>query len=539
MKKSWNRFFVLLLALTMALSALCVTATAEETADTKIGNGEKLVIYCVLSAQAASKYNSLNEHPAILEMEKATGLDLEFIHPPQDDDGTYFSSVVASGMWPDIWNADFSKYPGDVDGAISDGLIININDYVNEEYMPNYMAIYNGLSPNEQKNMVNDSGIHTKLGVSLDPVEILINEQHTGPIVRSDVLEKLGIESPVTLDDFTAMLYALKDEGFETPLGLFKFTEWTETNSTFIAGAFGTLVDTTKGFLVDEEGNAQYAMINDGRKEYLAYLNKLYTDGIIDRDFVNRTEADTKKLMYNGTVACMAVGNWETREIIQLGQTVDPEFMIQGIALPRKNADDLYTVGYRREQGTDSNDGFQISTTCKYPELAAKWIDFQYSDLGLELMNYGPQEYDGHTIWTKDDEGHYVFDDYIINNPDVAFNTIRSWYSIDNMQAIYHADYQKIQYDAPICWQCWEAWGYNVSNEGHIPQGLTLTADESNDVVKVMSTISAYVDEMTYKFILGEESLDNWDAYVQQVKDLGIADVEAIYTAASARYYAR
>ena len=44
---------------------------------------------------------------------------------------------------------------------------------------------------------------------------------------------------------------------------------------------------------------------------------------------------------------------------------------------------------------------------------------------------------------------------------------------------------------------------------------------------------------MTYKFILGEESLDNWDAYVQQVKDLGIADVEAIYTAATARYYAR
>ena len=68
MKKFWNRFFVLLMTLVMALSAFNVAAMAEETADYTIGNGEKLVIYCTLSSQAASKSNSLNEHPAILEM---------------------------------------------------------------------------------------------------------------------------------------------------------------------------------------------------------------------------------------------------------------------------------------------------------------------------------------------------------------------------------------------------------------------------------------------------------------------------------------
>ena len=539
MLKNIKRPFLFVLAIVMLASMIALPAgMAEES--TQFANGETLVVYYTLSAAAATKYNSYDEHPAVLLMEEYTGLDLQFVHPPQDDDGTYFSSVVASGMWPDLWKADFSLYPGDVDGAIADGLIVNINDYVNAETAPNWFKYYDALDENGKKNFVNDSGVYTKLGVSLDPEEILNGEQHTGPIVRKDALDALGIESPTTLDEFTAMLYALKDAGYETPLGLYKFSEWDAYNSNFIAGAFGVMLDSTKGFTVDEEGNAHYSQSSEGWKEFLTYLNGLYNDGIIDRDFVNRTEADTKKLLYNGTVACMAVGNWETQEVNLLGKTADENFDIAGIRMPRKDADAPYIYGNRREQATDANNGWQISTTCKNPELAVKFIDFLYSDYGLELTNYGPQEYDGHVIWTQDEDGTYVFSDYMLNNPEVAFNTIRSWYSIDNMQSIYHADYQKMQYDADICWQCWEAWGYNVDNSGHIPVGISLTADESNEVVKKMDSIKTYADEMTYKFILGEASLETeWDAYVATIQDMGIADVEAIYTTATARYNAR
>lgn len=529
----------LFMALAMVLTMIAIPACAEEESG-KFANGEVITIYYGMSSQAATKWNSYDEHPAVLMMEEYTGLDLQFVHPPQDDDGTYFSSVIASGMWPDLWKADFANYPGDVDGAIDDGLLININDYVNEETAPNWYKYYSALDEHGKKNFVNDSGIYTKLGVSLDPEGILNGEQHVGPIVRKDLIDALGIESPTSLDDFTAMLYALKESGVQTPLGLYKFTEWDATNSNFIAGAFGVMLDSGKqGFILDDEQNAHYSRIADGWKEYVTYLNTLYNDGIIDREFVNRSEADTKKKLYNGEVAVMAVGNWETQEVKLLGSTADANFEIAGINLPRKDADAEYHYGNRREQATDGNNGWQISTTCSNPELVVKFIDFLYSDYGLELTNYGPQEYDGHVIWTKDEEGHYVFSDYMLNNPEVAFNTIRSWYSIDNMQSIYHEDYQRMQYDADICWQCWDAWGYNVDNSGHVPVGISLTADESNDVVKTMDTITAYTSEMTYKFILGEESLDNWDAYVQKVKDLGIAGVEEIYTNATARYNAR
>lgn len=530
-----KRLLVLAMALAMILTAFGLNALAEDSG--KFANGETLIVYYPCSALVFSKYNSYDEHPAIQLMEEYTGLDLQFIHPPQDDDGTYFSTVVASGMWPDIWRADFSNYPGDVDSAISDGLIININQYVDEAQMPNFWSYYSALDDVSKKNFVNDNGIFTGLGVALYPEELILGEQHQGPVVRSDILEELGIESPVSMEDFTDMLYALKDYGFETPLGLYKFSEFVAYRSNFICGGFGVMINTTTGFIVDEDGSVKYSMIQPGYKEFLTYLNQLYADGIIDRDFVNRSEADTRKLMFNGTVACMAVGNWETREIQQLGKSVDERFDIAGIALPRLDADAPYGMANPVEQGDYAN-GFQISTTCEYPELCIKWIDFLYSDYGIELTNYGPSEYDGHDIWSMVD-GRYVFSDYIQNNPEIAFNALRSWYSIDNMQMVYHPDYQMIQYDAPICWQCWDAWGYNVSNDGHVPDGIKLTADESNEVVKRMDSISAYSDEMTYKFILGEESMDNWDAFVKQVEDLGIAEVEAIYTAANARYFAR
>ena len=531
-----KKHIAILLVFVLAIS-LAGTSVADE-GSSAFGNGETLVLYMGLNSSAAQKYNSNNEHPVVLTMEANTGLDLEFMSSPQDDDGTYFSTVVASGQWPDIWQVDFAGYPGGVDGAISDGLIIDINQYVNQDYMPNFMAIYNDLDEVTKKNFVNDSGVFIKLGVALD-CDIINGVQHTGPVVRKDVLEELGIESPILLYDFTTMLYALKDAGFETPLGLYKFSDYQAHNSNFIAGAFGVMMSTTNGFIVDENGNAKYSMIQDGFKDYLAYLNQLYNDGIIDRDFINRSESDTKKMMYNGAVACMSIGNWEVREMVQLGQLVDPDFDVMGIALPRKNVDAPMIYANTREQGNDHSRGYQISTTCKNPELAIKLIDYLYSDEGIILANYGPSTWENETIWTQDAEGHYNFSDYIANNPATSFNTIRRWYTMQSFQTLFHEDYQNLQYGDEHCYQNWNAWGYNVNNSGHIPQAISLTVDESDDVVRIMNQVSAYANEMIYKFILGEESLDNWDSFVATIDSLGIADVEAIYTAATGRFFAR
>jgi len=54
-----------------------------------------------------------------------------------------------------------------------------------------------------------------------------------------------------------------------------------------------------------------------------------------------------------------------------------------------------------------------------------------------------------------------------------------------------------------------------------------------------MSQIQPYVEDMYIKFIMGQASLDQFDDYVQKVKQMGIDEVLKIHQTAYERYKRR
>ncbi len=51
---------------------------------------------------------------------------------------------------------------------------------------------------------------------------------------------------------------------------------------------------------------------------------------------------------------------------------------------------------------------------------------------------------------------------------------------------------------------------------------VTPSPEESTELFSIMNQIDTYREEMVIKFILGLESLDNFDKYLAQIKKLGI-----------------
>ena len=49
-------------------------------------------------------YLTYDEHVAVKAWEAATGLDFTFVHPPLNDDGTFFLTTIASMDLPDMWS---------------------------------------------------------------------------------------------------------------------------------------------------------------------------------------------------------------------------------------------------------------------------------------------------------------------------------------------------------------------------------------------------------------------------------------------------
>jgi len=63
--------------------------------------------------------------------------------------------------------------------------------------------------------------------------------------------------------------------------------------------------------------------------------------------------------------------------------------------------------------------------------------------------------------------------------------------------------------------------------EKHGMPAVTPTAEESTMMAEYDTEIQTYVEEMVLKFITGNESFDNYDAFVANIKALGIDEVIA------------
>ena len=536
MKKA--RIFSMFLALAMVLT--CMSAFAEpEVNELPIcePGSVQLKFYMAMESGSEQKMATYDEHPAILTLEERTGLDITFIHPPAGDDGTYFNTLVASMQYPDVWiTTGFGDYyPGGVEGAIDDGILANTNELI-DQYGYYYLQEAARWDEAVTRNMKTDSGLW-RLGAANQRVPVL-GQQHSGLVMRKDWLEKYGLEVPTTVSEMTAVLTTLKENGVEVPFAAQQYDSWYWAGSNMLSSAFGVF---HYGFqLKDDYKTVTFSMLEPGYKDYISYLKGWMDAGLIDRDFVNRGEEDARKMVANGRSAMCWIGNWTTQELTALGKVEDPNFELVGITSlkPDDQPDFVNEFGDPIVNGT-SGQTWVISATSTHQKEAMKCLDYLYSPEGIDLMVFGPEEWEGNVIHTHNDDGTRTFSDYILNNPNLEYNTIRYQYTIQALSSEYSSDMEAQQYNAPINAQCWEAWTTDLTNARRIPGTISLTAEESQTQVPIMNTIKTYILEKVTKIICGDDSIDNWEGYVETLHTYGIDDVIAIQQAAYDRYLVR
>lgn len=73
----------------------------------------------------------------------------------------------------------------------------------------------------------------------------------------------------------------------------------------------------------------------------------------------------------------------------------------------------------------------------------------------------------------------------------------------------------------------------------HLLPPITPNSEESKEFATIMNEVETYRDEMTIKYIMGQESLDTFDQYVENIKKLGIDRALEIKNAALKRYNER
>lgn len=508
----------------------------EDSNPKKIANGDiTLTIYCEMPTAARAYYKDLNDHPVVKKISEETGLKFKFVHPPENDDGSFFQQLLASGELPDLFHTSLfqTTYPGGVEGAIEDKILQNVDEEI-EAYAVNFNSwIDESTDPDIQKKIRGDAGTIIKFGSIWLP-EFNDKKIHNGFIVRQDWLDKYNLEAPVTLDDYTNVLQTFKDNGVSVPLSLPSFNDSQFTANNPIASAFGV---SFKDFDLDEKNKVHYSRTQDGYKEFLQFMKSWADAGFIDRDFISRSGDDARKLFYNGTAGMTFSHTFNIKEALTAGKAIDEKFAVTATVHPRKNEDD--ELHFSHVVSSINATSWQVSNTCKNVEAAIKFIDYLHDSDTMLMTAWGVGDEDSPT-YDVDETGMRTFSTFVTDNIEGKdYTTIRACYTLGEFQVMYDEMMERQQYDLPEDLQAWEAWHTNNNNEGRLSNYLTLSVEESKELTSIQTKLSNYSDEMVYKFIFGEVSLDKFDTFVETLKELGSERAEEIYQQAYDRYISR
>ena len=177
-----------------------------------------------------------------------------------------------------------------------------------------------------------------------------------------------------------------------------------------------------------------------------------------------------------------------------------------------------------------------ITTSCKDVERAARLMDWAYGEEGHMYFNFGTE---GESYTMVD--GYPTYTDEILKNPKgLPVSQAMSAYIRGNYNGPFVQDVRYLeqyytldeQRQTPIVWgEC--------NGAAHTMPPITPTSDESKEFSTIMNEINTYRDEMILKFIFGTESIDNFDTYVKNIDNMGLARALEIENAALDRYNSR
>ncbi len=463
-------------------------------------------------------YKNMGDTELYKELKKRTGVRLEFIHPPVGQEEENFQMLIASAESIDIYG-DFHYYGG-TRKAITDGVILPLNAYV-EEYAPNLSAILKE-NPEWGEAIKTDDGLYETFPFLREEPFLCV---YAGPMVRKDWLDDLGLEVPRTVAEWENVLLRFKEEkGAEYPFSADK-----ETFRLYevLAGAYGT----ANGMFLDDEGRVKFGPVQPEYKQYLETLHRWYTMGLLDRGFVNNDNAAVKVKILKGEVG-MTVGTAgkDMGGYISAAKETNAGFNIVPIPYPVLNPGEKAILGQRTPQ-VEAN--CFISSHCKKPEIAVKFLDYGYSPEGHMLYNFGIEG----VSYTMQD-GNPVYTEEIINNPDgLAFDESLVRFARANYHGPFVQDARYIDqfYALQQQKEAVEIWSDTEAQE-HILQIDKMTTGENERYTEIFLHIQNYCDEMFYKFVMGQESLERFDDYVDKVYALGCEEAVQIQQEAVDRY---
>lgn len=501
-----------------------VTPTVSEEVDHSSWVSEKPIEITVMLADHANQVlgNGTPAQEAILEKTNVQ-LTLELVSSSAYNEKK--SVVLATGSFPDLIHVNHSN----LKTYYTSGYLEPLMQYVNEETMPNFYKVWQEYP--ELQNYLIDGELYAFPRVTVEN-----DAAGYGPVIRTDLLEKHGLDIPETFDDLLDVLAELKEIYPDS-------IPWATRNKTSnLIATTSYMLGAGSGMYYDfDKGQYQYGQATEEFKAVLEYLNRAYELGVLNPEYATSTAQQLESNLTTGkSFFYLDNSTFGQNYTLTLRKTEGNEdAVLQLIPIPENSFGQRRAVGYSKDI---QNQFFALNAKSKNKEEILKWIDWMYSEEGYAISAYGKEGYSFE--YNENGEPEFIEEyvmqfkdgtpaDYYALYGDAGIGDLNVSFLVGGTHLI-----QKIQkIDGNWSELTEEYWKINNADEAYErPKVAPYLTDEENARYKeITSDINTILATEYDKYIMGEEPIENWDNVIAKLKAAGVDEIVEMYNQAEAR----
>ena len=536
-----------------AASTTAAKTTAAPTTTQKVVKNFNPTGFPIVSTPIKLSYLSVNwwnytaqnyaEDEWLNEIEQKTGIRLDPVVIPSTDATSKRNVMLASGNYPEVICASFSRAEI-IQFGVQDHILVDlksaIDSYGNElKKIFAYKDIY-------YKGLIAPDGAIYGLP-SID--EGYHTQAYPKMYIRQDWLNKLNLKMPTDTESFRAMLKAfvstdLNGDGKKNEIGITGGTQsCTPVQWCLIGQAFTTC---RPGLWLNQDKTSNaitFAPATEAYRDGLKYVKSLYDEGLIDKAAFTNTNAQLQVTIRTkpysvGAYVCdhPAMGvdsnNYEEYKNYQV------------LSAPLKGPAGFQEQPSNNSFGEVGSFAVAVTDKCANVEAAVRFIDYMMSEEQTMLSWLGKEGRN----WKKVDAGSNLKN--ILGGPvkyekltgyessgtekPKPYHTLSTFYfkslELNNSAMAAVTDiYEAKNYEQRIMLDTVSLKDYR--RKSYLPLGIFIPIKDNSAFNTIQTNLNDFIDKTAVQFILGERKLDaDWDAYLKELKNYGVDKYVSIYT---------
>jgi putative aldouronate transport system substrate-binding protein len=456
--------------------------------------------------------NPANDKLIVKEIEKRTGITLNLITVPSATFQDKLRVTMASGKLPDIFHG---LTPSELKKLGQQKAVVAINDYL--DILPNFKKLYVDQNDWVVKSFGDENGkMYTW------PINNLNRDVNHGFLYRKDIFEKNGIAEWTDTEGFYQALKKLK----EIYPNSYPFASKNTVNI-FRDFAYGWGIGGSNypTYYDEKTKTWKFAPTQPENKEMLTFMKKLYSEGLIDPEFITDTsDSWTSKMT---TDKAFVTYDWIGRLDLFYNQVKakNPDFNLR-YANPVGPTGNIRTL-----PKIDATWSITVANN-ENKEVALKLLDYLTSPSGSALVTLGVE---GETF-NFDANGKPVYPE-LKDVPLVDIKVLEDRYGLWLEGMYLNPDRRSVYYNYTKKEQEAQDKMNSAKKFEPLDPVLNFTDAETATIAELQTTLQKAAEEFNTKFVLDKGYGDKqWEDWLKNADKLGANKLAEIFNAAQKRF---